>query len=91
MSIVKEQGSFRLAARKPHLHGYFNFTGPILETVGVSLLHSCRSEFTRQGISLPLNRQSYGCRLSEFIIEAKTTIFYFLTPGRSQPLYFLLL
>jgi hypothetical protein len=31
--------------------------------VGKSLRHSCRSELTRQGISLPSNRYSYGCRL----------------------------
>ena len=91
MPIVKEQGSFRLAVNNPHLHGYFNFTEPVLETVGKSLLHSCRSELTRQGISLPLDRQSYGRRLLEFTIEAKTTIFYFTAPGRSQSLYFLLL
>src|ERR1700738_3804073 len=37
----------------PHLHGEFNFAEPVLETVGKSLRHSCRSELTRQGISLP--------------------------------------
>ncbi|MBS4163025.1 hypothetical protein PRO82_000314 [Candidatus Protochlamydia amoebophila] len=36
-----------------HLHSKFNFTRLILETVGKSLHHSCRSELTRQGISLP--------------------------------------
>src|SRR3954469_24289801 len=28
----------------PHLHGEFNFAEPMLETVGKSLRHSCRSE-----------------------------------------------
>src|SRR3954464_8848665 len=46
-------GSFRLTAGTPHLHGEFNFTESMLETAGKSLRHSCRSELTRQGISLP--------------------------------------
>ncbi len=33
--------------------GEFNFTEFMLETAGKSLRHSCRSELTRQGISLP--------------------------------------
>src|ERR1700751_1610040 len=45
-------GSFRLTAGTPHLHGEFSFTEPMLETAGKSLRHSCRSELTRQGISL---------------------------------------
>ena len=36
-----------------HLHVYYNFAGPPVETVPKSLLHSCGSELTRQGISLP--------------------------------------
>ena len=35
----------------------------MLETAGKSLNHSCRSELTRQGISLPLDRYGYGRRL----------------------------
>ncbi len=46
-------GSFRLTAGTPHLHGEFSFAESALETVGQSLRHSCRSELTRQGISLP--------------------------------------
>jgi hypothetical protein len=46
-------GSFRLAAGKSHLHDYYSFTEPLVETVIRSLRHSCRSELTRQGISLP--------------------------------------
>jgi len=34
-----------------------------LETVGQSLHHSCRTELTRQWISLPSDRQSYSRRL----------------------------
>jgi len=37
-----------------------------------------------------LDRQSYGRRLLEFIIEAKTTIFYFSAPDRCQSLYIFL-
>ena len=36
-----------------HLHVYYNFAGPTVETVPKSLRHSCGSELTRQGISLP--------------------------------------
>ena len=32
---------------------YYNFTELMAETVSGSLHHSCRSELTRQGISLP--------------------------------------
>src|SRR4029078_3780776 len=46
-------GAFRLTAGTPHLPGEFNFTESMLETAGKSLRHSCRSELTRQGISLP--------------------------------------
>ncbi len=46
-------GSFRLAAGKGDLHPYFNFAGSIAETVLNSLRHSCGSELTRQGTSLP--------------------------------------
>ena len=46
-------GSFRLAAGTWHLHHDYNFTGSLVETVLQSLRHSCRSELTRQGTSLP--------------------------------------
>ena len=46
-----------------HLHVYFKFIEIILETVGQSLHHSCRTELTRQGILLPWDRQGYGRRL----------------------------
>jgi len=36
-----------------HLHDNYNFTESLVETVLQSLRHSCRSELTRQGISLP--------------------------------------
>ena len=36
-----------------HLHAYYNFAGLPVETVSKSLRHSCGSELTRQGISLP--------------------------------------
>jgi len=50
---VKVSGSFRLAARISHLHEKFNFTEFMLETVGQSLRHSCRTPIKCQGISLP--------------------------------------
>ena len=46
-------GSFRLTAGSVHLDTQFNFAESTLETAGRSLRHSCRSELTRQGISLP--------------------------------------
>ena len=36
-----------------HHHRDYNFTELTVETVSRSLHHSCRSELTRQGISLP--------------------------------------
>src|ERR671934_37445 len=53
VSSPRFTGSFRLAAGKLHLHSYFNFAESLAETVRKSLRHSCRSELTRQGISLP--------------------------------------
>ena len=46
-------GSFRLAAGMSHLHDNYSFTESLVETVVQSLRHSCRSELTRQGTSLP--------------------------------------
>ena len=71
-------GSFRLAVSTPHLHGDFNFTKSMLETAKQSLRHSCTSEFTRQGISLPQDRQSYGRRLLELIFKAYTLLYFIL-------------
>ena len=49
--IVKVPGSFRPSALNEHLYSYCNFAELLVETVGKSLRHSCRSELTRQGIS----------------------------------------
>ena len=46
-------GSFCPAAGLAHLYANFNFAEPFVETVPHSLHHSCGSELTRQGISLP--------------------------------------
>ena len=46
-------GSFRLVAGMSHLHDNYSFTESLVETVVQSLRHSCRSELTRQGTSLP--------------------------------------
>src|SRR3954469_22080894 len=80
-------GSFRLTAGTPHLHGEFNFAEPMLETVGKSLRHSCRSELTRQGISLPSDRYSYGRRLPGLQFSARTPPLNLPAPGRRQTLY----
>src|SRR6267143_5346241 len=50
----KASGSFRPYAGNRRLHRYHNFTEPMVETVTKSLHHSCRSELTRQGISLSI-------------------------------------
>lgn len=57
-----------------HLHNNFNFIELALETAGQSLLHSCRTELTRQGILLPQDHQSYGRRL--LVLHKKS--FHFL-------------
>jgi len=68
-------GSFRLTANFSHLHENFNFIELILETAEQSLRHSCRSELTRQGISLPLDRHGYSRRLLKLEISARDTFF----------------
>jgi len=61
-----------------------------LETVGQSLRHSCRTPIKCQGISLPLDRQSYSRRLLGFQIKAWTFLLILAAPGRRQSLYFIL-
>ena len=51
-AAVKVHGIFRLSAGNRHLHRYYNFTESLVDSAQ-SLRHSCRSELTRQGISLP--------------------------------------
>ena len=65
----------------------------MVETVGKSLLHSCRSELTRQGISLPYDGYSYHRRLLglKFTALPKLTVPLNLpAPGRSQSVYIVL-
>ena len=50
---LRFMGSFRLSAGRGHLHPRCNFAESLVETVEMLLCHSCRSELTRQGISLP--------------------------------------
>src|SRR3569623_3394649 len=83
-------GSFRQTAGTPHLQGEFNFAEHVLETVGKSLRHSCRSELTRQGISLPKDRYSYGRRLPGLHFGACTPPLNLQAPGRRQALYVVL-
>src|SRR6266516_50263 len=45
-------GSFRPTTGTRYLHRDYSFTGSLVETAPKSLRHSCRSELTRQGISL---------------------------------------
>ena len=86
-------GSFRPGAGNQHLHWYFNFTGCIVETALKSLRLSCGSELTRQGISLPYDRYSYGRRLLGLKFKPSITLSSPLNlpaPGRRQPIYFTL-
>ena len=83
-------GSFRPGAGNQHLHWYFNFTGCIVETVLKSLRLSCGSELTRQGISLPKDRYSYGRRLLGLKFKdslSLTSPLNLPAPGRRQPIY----
>ena len=86
-------GSFRPGAGNQHLHWHFNFTGCIVETVLKSLRLSCGAELTRQGISLPSDRYSYGRRLLGLEFKASlalTSPLNLPAPGRRQPIYFTL-
>ena len=58
-AAVKVPGSFRPAAGSEHLYSHCNFAESLVETVPKSLRHSCRSELTRQGISLALLLKTY--------------------------------
>ena len=83
-------GSFRPGAGNQHIHWYFNFTGCIVETAPKSLRLSCGSELTRQGISLPSDRYSYGRRLLGLKFDASialTSPLNLPAPGRRQPIY----
>ena len=83
-------GSFRLVAGNRHLHRYYNFAGRAVETVLKSLRHSCGSELTCQGISLPYDRYSYGRRLPGLQFKPSLALSSPLNlpaPGRRQPLY----
>lgn len=68
--VVKVLGTFRLTMGTPHLHGELNFTKLMLKTVRKSLNHSCRSQITRQGISLPQDDYSYRRRLPWLMTKA---------------------
>ena len=52
-ATVKVHGVFPSFRGRLHHHKHFNFAESLEETVWPSLRHSCRSELTRQGISLP--------------------------------------
>ena len=56
----------------------------MLETVGQSLRHSCRTPIKCQGISLPLDRQSYSRRLLGFLVKSKTLIYYTCSTGQAS-------
>ncbi len=54
----------------------------MLETAGKSLHHSCWSELTRQGVSLPLDRYSYGRRLLKLRPDALNIWFLLISTGQ---------
>src|SRR5947207_7449906 len=73
-------GSFRLAASRGYLHPQYNFAESLVETARMLLCHSCRSELTRQGISLVWHSRvstKDGLYLGwqRFIFEAISRIF----------------
>src|SRR5438477_8466449 len=55
-------GSFCPAAGTRNPHRDCNFAERVAETVPKSLRHSCRSELTRQGISLDLLLRDFSSR-----------------------------
>jgi hypothetical protein len=72
-------GSFRLDAGIRRLHRNHKFAEPLAKTVALSFHHSCRSELTRQGISLGFSysvSREAGLSLSlpVFIAEAMARI-----------------
>ena len=72
-------GSFRLDAGIRRLHRNHKFAEPLAKTVALSFHHSCRSELTRQGISLGFSysvSREAGLSLSlpVFIAEAMSRI-----------------
>src|SRR5690606_29295950 len=87
---VRFTGSFRLDAATLHLHSDSTFCESRVETAPPSLRHSCRSELTRQGISLPQDRYSYGRRLPGLRSRASLTLTPSINlpaPGRRHTLY----
>lgn len=50
---VKFLGSFRPSRISGYVHPQYNFDESLVKTAPRSLLVSCESEFTRQGVSLP--------------------------------------
>lgn len=79
-------GSFRLADNISHLHKNFIFAENILETAGRSLCHSCASELTRQGITLPQDRHSYSRRLPEIPFFAQYASYSLTGTGQASDL-----
>src|SRR5947207_10141725 len=72
-------GSFRLDAGIRRLHRNHKFAEPFAKTVALSFHHSCRSELTRQGISLgfpySVSREAgLSLSLPVFITEAMALI-----------------
>src|SRR5713101_7126945 len=55
-------GSFLLGAGIRRLHRNHKFAEPLAKTVALSLRHSCRSELTRQGISLDIVTPTHQLR-----------------------------
>src|SRR6185436_6088359 len=85
-------GSFCPAAGTRNPHRDCNFAERVVETVPKSLRHSCSSELTRQGISLPYDRYSYGRRLPVLRLKASkvtplTSPLNLPAPGRRQCIY----
>lgn len=83
--------------QKETSHGIFIGDFPLEFTVmsrfTYNLSPNCSGKFhsfTRQGISLPLDRQSYSRRLLGLKFEAKTSPLNLAAPGRCQSLYIFL-
>ena len=80
-------GSFRLSRKNPHLHGYFNFTEIVAETVEQSLHYSCRTPIMCLGISLPQDRYSYSRHSRGFRIKTSISPLKLSSLDKCQSVY----
>src|SRR5204863_2880622 len=77
-------GSFRPIVGSLHLHRQYNFTEPLVETALKSLRHSCRSELTRQGISLEPCSSTQLCSKRRHVLVCVPSLHVAMQTGPSH-------